>query len=363
MKRPEWAPGTGIAPVTVIAAILAIHFLHATYVVTMPVAAAAFIAMVVHPAYAWLRQRLPEKLRWASGLLTLFLVLAVLLLFAGAIALAVTMVAERTPEYVQKAQALYDSVVAWASARGFRLEPGAVSGTEEPLTSRLLRGLQTAGAISSGIVLVLFCVLLMLLEARRWREKVRASLEGWSAQATLDVVGTVSVKVRRYLLAQTLIGAITAVLEGIWLWTVGVDLAFVWAVLFFLLNFIPTLGSIVAAVPPALAALTLGPGRATLAIAGMFVIEQVMGHFVDPKLVGKRLAISPLVVLIAVVFWGWVWGVAGAFLAAPMTVSVIVAFAHVEALWPIALLLSSAGSKEDLIEQTHHGGGPVTSGS
>ena len=87
MKRPEWASGTGAALVTVIAAILAIHFLHATYVVTMPVAAAAFIAMVVHPVYAWLRQRLPQRLRWASGLLTLFLVLSALLLFAGAIAL------------------------------------------------------------------------------------------------------------------------------------------------------------------------------------------------------------------------------------------------------------------------------------
>ena len=342
------------ALLALVATILVVHFLRAAYAVTVPVAAAAFVAMVVHPVYAWLRTHLPEKLRWTAGILVLLLVLSVVLLFAGAVGLAIGMAAEKAPEYAGKIQDLYGRLAGWASARGVNLEQLASGGPRERLNRWLTLGAQTTGSLLSGLVLVLFFVLLMLLEASRWREKVRSSLSGGPARATLDTVGTVSDKVRGYLLARTVLGSITAVLEGLWLWAAGVELALVWAMLFFLLNFIPTIGSVIAAIPPSLAALvTLGPGRALLAIGGMFVIEQVMGNFVDPKVVGQRLSLSPLVVLIAVVFWGWVWGVAGALLAAPMTAALVVALAHAPGLRSIALLLSSAGSEEELVRQTH----------
>jgi AI-2 transport protein TqsA len=213
---------------------------------------------------------------------------------------------------------------------------------------------RSTGAAVGGLILILFFVLLMLLEARRWREKIRAALKGSRAAATLDTAATVSEQVRKYLLAQTMVGAITAVLEGLWLWTIGVELAIVWGILFFFLNYIPTLGSILAGLPPALlAVLTLGPAHAMVAIAGIFVIEQIMGNFVDPRLVGRKLSISPLVLLVAVVFWGWVWGVPGALLAVPLTATIVVAFAHVPALRPIALLLSRSASEEELLRQTH----------
>ena len=338
----------------VIAAILLLWFLRETYTVSMPVFVALFVAMVVHPVYAWLRAHLPEKLRWAAGILTLLLVVSVILLFAGAVALAVGMASEKAPQYAGKVQEFYGRLTQWASARGVQVEQLGSGGLQDRLTRWVTLGARTTGSVLSGLVLVLFLVLLMLLEARRWCERVRASLAGGPARATLDVVATVSGQVRQYLLVRTMLGAITAVIEGLWLWLAGVELALVWAMLFLLLNFIPTIGSVIAAIPPALAALvTLGPGRALLAIAGMFVIEQVMGNFVDPKLVGKRLSISPLVVLVAVVFWGWVWGVAGALLAVPMTVAIIVAFAHVRALRPVALLMSNAENEEELVRRTH----------
>ncbi len=204
------------------------------------------------------------------------------------------------------------------------------------------------------LVLTFFFVLLMLIEAPQWRRKTtEVAGDPGSRHRARDVLLTIGSKVRRFLVVRTLIGLTTAVLEGIWLWSIGVPLALVWAVIFLFLNYIPTLGSIIAAIPPVLFALaTMGFGWALVAAAGILIIEQIMGNYVDPAVQGRQLSISPLVVLVAVVFWGWIWGVGGALLAVPITMSLIVAAAHIEPLVPIALMLSGASDKDELIDAT-----------
>src|SRR5690606_4682895 len=134
---------------------------------------------------------------------------------------------------------------------------------------------------------------------------------------------------------------LTAVMIAGWLLLVGMDLVFLWAILQFVLNYVPTLGSIVAGTFPAVYALVqFGAGKALLVIGGIVLIEQVMGNYVDPRLQGRTLDISPLVVLVSIVFWGWVWGVAGALLAVPLTATIMIVCAHIPALEPVALVLS-----------------------
>ena len=179
------------------------------------------------------------------------------------------------------------------------------------------------------------------VEAPTWRAKLaavtRADHEvGWGRSVT-----AIAQRFRWYLVVRTVLGAITGTLYGLWTWAFGLEFALVWGLLGFLLNYIPTLGSIVAgALPIAFAFFTKDFGTALIIGAGLLVIEQVMGNFVDPRLQGKQLSLSPLVVLFSLLVWGWIWGVPGALLAVPLTVLITIVFTHLSGLRRIALMLS-----------------------
>ena len=122
-----------------------------------------------------------------------------------------------------------------------------------------------------------------------------------------------------------------------------------WGLLAILLNFIPTVGSIVAGLlPVGYALITKDPGTAAIIAGGLLVIEQIMGNFVDPLVLGKRVAVSPLVILVALGFWTIVWGIPGAILAVPLTVLIILGLSQFENLKPVALLLTDRSSFAEL---------------
>ncbi len=154
-------------------------------------------------------------------------------------------------------------------------------------------------------------------------------------------------------MVRTILGAITGTLYGLWTWAFGLEFAIVWGLLGFLLNYVPTLGSIVAGTLPVLFAFfTKDIGTALIIAAGLLVIEQVMGNFVDPRLQGKQLSLSPLVVLFSLLVWGWIWGIPGALLAVPLTVLITIVFAHAAGLRKIALVLSDETDMAGLDEHT-----------
>lgn len=152
---------------------------------------------------------------------------------------------------------------------------------------------------------------------------------------------------------RVVLGLATSALYCAWLWLFDVDLIVVWALVSFLLNFIPTIGSIVAgSVIVLYTFITRDLGTAAAVGAGILVIEQIMGNYVDPKLAGRSIALSPLVVMVALIFWGWVWGIAGALLAVPMTTVLVVIGAHIPATRPLALLLTDRTSMKGLDDAT-----------
>jgi AI-2 transport protein TqsA len=150
------------------------------------------------------------------------------------------------------------------------------------------------------------------------------------------------------------IGLITAVLYVAWLAVFGVEYLLLWGILTVLLNFVPTVGSIISGTLPVIYVLiTRDFGSAMLIGLGLLAIEQVMGNFVDPKLMGRRLSVSPLVVLVSLIFWSLVWGLPGAFLAVPLTVLVTTVMAHIERTRPAALMLTDCTTMEQLDEYRH----------
>ena len=144
----------------------------------------------------------------------------------------------------------------------------------------------------------------------------------------------------RYLALKTLFSLATGVVIGIWLAVLGVDFALLWGLLAFLLNFVPNIGSIIAAIPAIfLAFIQLGWGPALLTCLGYIVVNVVFGSILEPKFMGRRLGLSTLVVFLSLVFWGWVLGPVGMVLSVPLTMIVKIAMESNEDTRWIAILL------------------------
>ncbi len=137
--------------------------------------------------------------------------------------------------------------------------------------------------------------------------------------------------VQKYLGIKTLISALTGLLAGLLTWKLGLNFAMLWGMVAFTFNYIPAIGSIIASVPPTILALVdKTPGVALVVLLGYLAINMVLGNFIEPMLLGRRFGISTSVVVLSVVFWGWLWGLAGMFLAVPLTMLLKVMLDHSE---------------------------------
>ena len=149
--------------------------------------------------------------------------------------------------------------------------------------------------------------------------------------------------INEYISLKTLVSLITAAVSYVVLLIIGVDFAFFWAFLIFLLNFIPTIGSLIATIFPATMALlqfcSINPFIWVLVCIG--TVQLIVGNLIEPKLMGKSLNVSSLVVLLALAFWGAIWGIVGMILSVPITVVMIIIFAQFPATKNISILLSS----------------------
>jgi predicted PurR-regulated permease PerM len=181
----------------------------------------------------------------------------------------------------------------------------------------------------------------MLLEAAGFPRKLRAALA--NPLANLDRWAQIMTEVQRYLAIKTGISLVTGMIVGLGVWLIGVDFPMLWALTAFLLNYIPNVGSIIAAVPAVLVAgVQLGVGHA-LATAVVYVVANtVMGNVVEPQLMGRKLGLSPLVVFLSLVFWGWVWGPVGMLLSVPLTMIVKIMLEQSDDFRWVAVLLGGA---------------------
>ena len=203
-----------------------------------------------------------------------------------------------------------------------RFDPGAAMS----LTSSILSGL--GGALSSGL-LILLMVVFMLLEATIFKYKVRHIFGSKSGGASQ--VASFSDTVKRYMLIKTGTSLATGIIATIWLMVLGVDYPLLWGFLTFLFNYVPTVGSIIAAVPPALLALIqLGLVSSLLSVAGYIVINISIGSILEPRILGHGLGLSSLVVFVSLLFWGWVFGPVGMVLSVPLTMTIKIALSNSE---------------------------------
>ncbi len=181
------------------------------------------------------------------------------------------------------------------------------------------------GAVAGWLVsflgstlLILILTVFMLSEARMFGRRVNAILE--ARGPNLDRIMSATADIQRYLAMKTVVSLATGLLAGFLCWAAGLDFYVLWGIVAFALNFIPVIGSIIAGVPPFVLAYLVDGGPSALAVGiGYISINIFLGNFLEPMLMGRRFGLSTLVVIISVLFWGFVWGPVGMFLAVPLT--------------------------------------------
>jgi len=329
----------------VIAFAAAFWLLRETMEILMPLVTALLLALGVWPLVGGISGRMPRGLKWLGPTAGMLLVLLLVFLFLAGLGFAIG-------EVYRLVGDIGPALERWLGS--FGLPMPALTGSDEGNTSMITTARRALGLTAStltGIVLILFLMLLMLTEVETWHRKFIAISSRNTDRELREMGRSIGEKFRTYFNTRVVLGGITAVLYVGWLMLFGVDYLLLWGLLAILLNFIPTVGSIVAGLlPVAYALITRDPATAAIIAGGLLVIEQVMGNLVDPLVLGKRIAVSPLVILVSLGFWTIVWGVPGAILAVPLTVLIILVMAQFEALKPAALLLTDRSSFEELEE-------------
>lgn len=309
--------------------------------IVVPFLLALFVSVICAPPLFALQERgLP---RWLALLLVIS---AVAVLFGGlgvVLGSSVNEFTAKVPSYEVRLRGLIDAATSYLAGLGLRdqiaearslVNAGALLGFVRNLVAAL-------GSALTNAFFVLLTTIFILLEATTFRGKLAAATgDPEASTARFELILT---HVRRYLAIKTLTSLATGLLVAVALSLVGVDFVFLWGLLAFLLNFVPSIGSFIAAVPGVLQALVqLGWGSALVVAALYLVINLGIGSGVEPRVMGRSVGLSTLVVFASLVFWGWVLGPVGMLLSVPLTMAVKVALESDPATRGAAVLLGPA---------------------
>lgn len=299
--------------------------------VLVPIVYAFFLAVLSYPMVRWLRRhKVPAGL--ALGI-TMLVNLSVL---AGLITVGVRLLISfwrDLPHYLRGLERYSNDTAAWLEANGVADAKMAVSGlfdwnnligwaTKQDVMSNLgSLGISTFGTLATflaSLIMVIIVMMFILMEAHGTQSRLQAV--NLSGGPNLTGLMRSADDIQKYLGVKTLISALTGLLAGFWCWFFDLHYPLLWALVAFLFNYIPAVGSTAASIPAIVEALVQhGPGTAIFVAIGYGGINFFLDNFVQPTMLGNRFGISPLVVILSVIFWGWLWGPLGMFLAVPLT--------------------------------------------
>ena len=324
---------------TMAAFVVVIAGMSAAKAILVPFLLAGFIAIISAPPLFWLhRKGLPT---WVALVIVMLGVFLIGLLVVGLVGSSVRDFITDLPAYETKLRQQTALVMDLLGKLGVKIsgpelvdmfDPGAAM----KLVATLLNNL---GNVLANGFLILMTVIFMLLEASSFPKKLRSALGEHNAASVPYFDGFIS-NLKHYMAIKTCTSLATGVLVGLWLAILGVNYPMLWGLLAFSLNFVPNIGSIIAAVPAILLALIqLGLLKTLLTAAGYVVINLVMGSLIEPRFMGRGLGLSTLVVFLSLLFWGWVLGPVGMLLSVPLTMTAKIALdSRDETRWLAVLL-------------------------
>jgi AI-2 transport protein TqsA len=316
----------------------------------VPVLLACFIATISFPITSWLRRhRVP---RFFAVLLTVIVDFAFL---TGIILIVTTLIGDLDAKWEDKYYPAMNTKTAEVSQSAVDLlERFNIPDADEKvrqytanLPQQVADGIVQATkdvafkvfSFFGSTLLILILTVFMLSEARMFGRRVQAILE--ARGPNLDRFLSATADIQKYLGMKTLISLATGFLAGFLCWAAGLDFFVLWGILAFALNFIPVLGSIIAGIPPLLLAFLVAGGPSAIAVGiGYVSINFFLGNFLEPMLMGRRFGLSTLVVIISVLFWGFIWGPVGMLLAVPLTMVLKVMLDNTDELRWIAVAIT-----------------------
>ena len=324
----------------------------------IPLAVAVMVWYVINALSRTFAKLIPwvDRKNWLTTLASLLSIALFIYFAVDMVQRNITDVSAAAPSYKANFDILANKLV-----KQFGLE-------EVPNVKQLIDSIEVAPMIRtlagsftnmiSNIFLVLIYVLFLLLEQGTFRRKIAAIFPDSERRSSfMSILSHAQEDIQTYLWIKTVTSSITGVVSYLVLKAVGVDFAGFWAFTIFLLNFIPTVGSIIATLFPALLALIQFDTftQFFVVLIGVGSVQVMVGNFLEPKLMGNTLNLSPFVVMMSLTLWGSLWGIAGMFLSVPITVMMLIVFAHFGSTRYIAILLSGDGNlkfADDIHPQT-----------
>ena len=308
--------------------------------IVVPFLLSLFIALACSPIISWAnRYKIPRAI---AVVLVILLIVVFGFVLAGLVGQSMTEFSQNMPKYRTQLANEFSWLIGRLDTFNIKLDKQQILSYLDPgmamnMASNLLSSL---GGVLTNFFLILLIVVFMLFEAESIPKKIHIALD--DPDMKMQQVDKFMQSVKNYLAIKTLVSLGTGLIIGLWLYFLGLDHVLLWAMLAFLLNYIPNIGSIIAAIPAVLLALVqLGAPTAGLVGLGYIVTNTVMGNGVEPRFMGRGLGLSTLVVFLSLLFWGWLLGTVGMLLSVPLTMIVKIALESSENTRWIALLLAS----------------------
>ena len=318
--------------------IIVVAGMRAASSILVPFLLAMFIAIICAPPLFWMQRKgVPNTLAVLSILAGIIVIGLLLAAFVGS---SVNEFSKALPFYEKRLADMTAAVVSWLQHLGVEISGPVLTDYFDPGKAMKMAANTLAGlsGLLTNVFMILLTVIFILLEASGLPQKLRTALGG--PDESLGRFKNFTESVNRYLALKTIFSLATGVTIAVWLAILGVDFALLWGLVAFLLNYVPNIGSIIAAIPAILLALLqLGWGSALLTCLGYVVANVVFGSILEPKFMGRRLGLSTLVVFLSLVFWGWVLGPVGMVLSVPLTMIVKIAMESNEDTHWIAVML------------------------
>ena len=340
------------ALISAAALIVIIFGMQAAKVLLVPFLLAVFLALITVRPMLWLQQKKVPSI--AAALLIVVTMMLILAVVGAIVGSSIGEFTAALPAYQDRLDTIVDGALQFLarisgnensfSNLGELIDPGWAMG----MAASILTALQD---VLTNAFLILFTMVFILLEVSSAATKAQAAF-GLSA-ATLDRPRAFVSNLGRYLGIKTVVSVATGLTAGLLTWWIGLDFPLLWAMLAFLFNYVPTIGSIIAAVPAVLLAVVqLGLGDALTTALGFLAINMVFGNMIEPRLMGRGVGISPLIIFTGLVLWGWVFGPVGMLLSVPLTMTVKMALeSNDRTKWAAILIGSEQDAEWELAHQ------------
>ncbi len=331
------------------AVIVVVYGLQMAKNLLVPFLLAAFVALITVRPMLWMQsKRVPAVL---AALIIVTFIMLILTVVGTIVGRSIADFTAALPGYQERFDALVEGALTFGvnnlnldpeiRSLGDMIEPGWAVG----LVADVLNAVR--GVITQTF-LIFLTVIFILLEASSVGTKVQAA---FGSVSTLDRAREFLTNLGRYLGIKTVVSMCTGLLAGLLTWAIGLDFPLLWGLVAFLLNYVPTIGSIIAAIPPVMLALIqLGVPEAAGTMTGFVLINIAFGNFIEPRLLGYGVGISPLIVFVGLFFWNWVFGPVGMLLSVPLTMTLKLALESDQSTHWIAMLLGSERDAHHALE-------------